>query len=317
MKFFGKKRHGQPKRRLRKQPTRVKSSTSAGAKTTRKKKSVASRSVVDRRKKTKRAKWKMPALAIRRIATSSRWVSFGLLALTCYAIYFISSDGGFYINSIPVVGAQVIPVNEVLLASELGGIHIFAADPNEVADKIIRTVPGVISATVTLKWPQYVEIVIGEDAPIAMWEENGKQYWVNSGGKLIPARVPIPNLLVIRSEVTTADIALEDEVELEEGEDPPPPKDLINNFVSDEVLEGARQLKILQPEVDFFYYRPAGGLSFDDPRGWRAYFGVARENDMEQKQVVYEVLVNQLLSRNQQPVYISVSNQNKPFYLAQ
>jgi hypothetical protein len=315
MKFFGKKRHGQPKRRLRKQPTRLGRMESTGV-TGRKKKSVASKSVISRRKNMKRKKWEMPALALRKIIVTSRWVSFGLFLLTSYAIYFISSNGGFYINSIPVVGAQVIPANEVLLASELGGVHIFAADPNDVANKIIDSVPGVISATVSLEWPNIVEITIGEDAPVAMWEENGKQFWVNSGGKLIPARVPIPNLLTIRSEVTTADIALDlEEVELAEGEEAPPPNDLINDFVAEDVLEGARQLKILQPQANFFYYRPAGGLSFDDPRGWRAYFGVA--NDMEQKQVVYDVLVNQILANNQQPVYISVSNQEKPYYLAQ
>jgi len=86
-------------------------------------------------------------------------------------------------------------------------------------------------------------------------------------------------------------------------------------FVPREVLVGARQLQALRPNIEKLYYRPAGGLSYQDGRGWRAYFGAG--NDMHQKLVVYETIVEDLLARGLKPVYISVSNQKRPFYRLQ
>jgi hypothetical protein len=77
-------------------------------------------------------------------------------------------------------------------------------------------------------------------------------------------------------------------------------------------MQGALQLRELRPNIDQLYYRPSGGLSYQDGRGWRAYFGTGR--DMHQKLVVYETIVADLLAKGLTPEYISVSNQEKPFY---
>ena len=71
-------------------------------------------------------------------------------------------------------------------------------------------------------------------------------------------------------------------------------------------------LRELRPNINQLYYRPAGGLSYQDGRGWRAYFGEG--TDMNQKLVVYEAIVADLESRGLTPAYISVSNQEKPYY---
>ena len=85
-------------------------------------------------------------------------------------------------------------------------------------------------------------------------------------------------------------------------------------FVPRDVLAGALQLRALRPNIDKLYYRPSGGLSYQDGRGWRAYFGTGQ--DMHQKLVVYETVVAQLMERGIRPEYISVSNQYKPYYRA-
>lgn len=86
-------------------------------------------------------------------------------------------------------------------------------------------------------------------------------------------------------------------------------------FVPDNVLTGALQLRQLRPNIDKLYYRPGSGLSYQDGRGWRAYFGVGA--DMNQKLSVYETIVTDLQARQIQPAYISVSDQAKPYYKAQ
>ena len=81
-----------------------------------------------------------------------------------------------------------------------------------------------------------------------------------------------------------------------------------------QVLEGALQLRELRPNIEQLYYQPSGGLSYQDGRGWRAYFGTGR--DMHQKLAVYETVVAKLMERGIRPQYISVSNQHKPYYRA-
>ena len=83
-------------------------------------------------------------------------------------------------------------------------------------------------------------------------------------------------------------------------------------FIPPDVLEGAIQLRELRPTIDKLYYKPAGGLSYEDERGWRGYFGTGVQ--MNQKLVVYEAVVADLSARGIQPAYISVSNQEKPYY---
>ena len=86
-------------------------------------------------------------------------------------------------------------------------------------------------------------------------------------------------------------------------------------FVPHDVLVGALQLKDLRPNIDQLFYRPSSGLSYQDGRGWRVYFGTG--TDMAQKLVVYETIVEELTAQGLTPQYVSVSNQEKPYFLAQ
>ncbi len=87
-----------------------------------------------------------------------------------------------------------------------------------------------------------------------------------------------------------------------------------NTFVAGEILAGALQLRELRANIDRLYYEPGNGLSYQDGRGWRAYFGSGL--DMEQKLAVYETVVEDLLARAISPAYISVRNEAKPYYMA-
>jgi cell division septal protein FtsQ len=232
----------------------------------------------------------LPTTALKRVATSARWVSLTLLLICIGSLVLIGSDQTFYLNLIPVEGALTIPPSEIVQASELGNIHVFSADPNAAAAKI-QALPGVVSTTVTLQWPNQVQIQVTEEAPVAVWDQAGQHYWIDENGRLIPARVRTVGLLQIQSELNE-------------------PLDV--DFIPAEVLKGAMQLKQLRPNIDQLYYRPAGGLSYVDGRGWRVYFGIGL--DMAQKLTVYERIVEDMLARGLTPEYISVSNQERPFY---
>jgi hypothetical protein len=264
---------------------------------------------------------------LRRLVFTSRWISLALLALCLYATYLIAQERRYFLTYIPVEGSSAVAPETIAAASGLAGQHIFAADPAAAAAQI-NELPGIISATVTLRWPNQVTIRVAEESPVAIWLEGGKEYGVTATGRLIEARFSNPRLPQIVSELPAPQVPVPTPVagltpsgqaaapatdEQGEPEQEQPPTALA--YIPPEILEGALQLRRLQPSLPTLYYRPNGGLSFDDSRGWRAYFGTGL--DMNQKLVVYETIAAGLLEQGIQPVYISVSNQYRPYYATQ
>ncbi|MGB3715649.1 MAG: FtsQ-type POTRA domain-containing protein [Candidatus Promineifilaceae bacterium] len=247
-----------------------------------------------KRKRRNDRRIQVPLEVFKNLAITSRWISLALLVICIWALLLIGQNGNFYLSVIPVLGSRSIPESEIVEASGLEGSHIFSADPSEAARRI-NEIPGVISATVTLQWPNEVNIQVGEDTPIAIWKQAGRTYWINESGQLLPARSTVPGLLVIDSEQRTQ------------------AKD--NGIIDESILNGALQLQELRPNIDLLHYLPGTGLSYEDGRGWRGHFGTG--TDMEQKIVVYETIIDELLERGLNISYVSVRNQAKPHYMAE
>lgn len=250
---------------------------------------------------------------LKQIALSTRWISFFILALSIYAMALAGSNVDYYLTLIPVDGTYSIPPAEIVQASGLAGSHIFAVDPSIAAHEI-TSLPGVISATVTLEWPNVAHIQIREDSPIAIWQENGVQFWVTENGRLIPARFDTLELLTIEADVPSmAEFLLrsDDGEETTASEVQPSVR-----FIPEDILAGALQLQTLQPNLTRVQYRPATGLIWqDETHGWDVYLGTG--TDMHQKLVIYEAIVQELDARNLTAEYISVKNKEKPYYRAQ
>ncbi len=268
-----------------------------------------------RRRRRNQVRSRVPMASLRQILLSTRWLSLGLLALSIYALTLIGLDENFYLTTIPVEGVVSMPATEVVQASHLAGSHVFAADPGAAAQQIMDNVEGIISAEVTLNWPNQVQISVTEDSPIAIWIEGSNQFWVTRNGRLIPARSGSLGLLMIQSEVEIAAVPTPAAEPTDEETAEPTPVSANMRFVPQDVLAGALQLRELRPNIDQLFYRPGSGLSYQDGRGWRVYFGSG--TDMSQKLVVYETIVDELLAQGLTPQYVSVSNQEKPYFLAQ
>ena len=269
------------------------------------------------RRRRRRNKWplRLPTAALKKVFLSSRWVSLFLMLMCVGSLVLVGMDEGFYLTTIPVEGVASIPPAEIVEASGLGGAHIFAVDPAKAARRI-NAIPGVISATVTLEWPNSAHVSLREETPVAVWEQGDKQYWVTENGRLVPARTDVPGLLHIRAdENAPANLPVETIPAVDESSGAA--DDLVEvtqPYVPQDVLEGALQLRRLRPNIDVLRYDIGGGLSYEDGRGWRAFFGTG--SSMAQKLAVYETLVEHLLQRGTTPVYISVSNHEKPYYMA-
>jgi len=281
-----------------------------------------------RKQRNNRQRISRPMAGVRGVVLNSRWISLAVAALSLYALFIIGGDDRFYLNYIPVEGSSTIDINGVVAESGLAGRHIFAADPQEAADRISE-IGGVVTATVTLHWPNDVMIRIREKPPLATWQEGDKSFWIDDDGQLTASRAQTVGLLNIVSEAppaSTASDAIREKVDKiigkEEADEPVADENEATldektvasraAFVPRDVLAGALQLRELRPNIDKLYYKPSEGLGYQDGRGWTAYFGTGR--DMHQKLVVYETIVANLLERGARPAYISVANQYKPYY---
>ncbi len=281
-----------------------------------------------RKQRNSRQRISRPIAGVRGVVLNTRWISLAIAALSLYALFMIGGDDRFYLNYIPVEGSSTIDINNIVAESGLASRHIFAADPQEAADRISE-IGGVVTATVTLHWPNDVMIRIREKPPLATWQEGDKTFWIDDDGQLTASRAQTVGLLNIISEVPPAvveePIAAADKNEKPvsqetedaatgeaEGETVEEPRASQAAFVPRDVLAGALQLRELRPNIDKLYYKPSDGLGYQDGRGWTAYFGTGR--DMHQKLVVYETIVANLLERGARPAYISVANQYKPYY---
>ena len=327
-------RKEQPKPHLRKQPRmrRINTASAVPLPDLSTPEARSARKTADKRKRhNSQQRIRKPLAGVMGVVLSTRWLSLAVLVGCAYALFIIGGDEGFYLNYIPVEGATSLDINPVVEESGLAGRHIFAADPQEAADRLGQ-MGGVITATVTLHWPNEVSIILREKPPLATWQEGDESYWIDEDGGLSPARAQTVGLLNIISEVPSDELRVtseEGEVTSDESgttseeeqaaeelttNDEQPTTDAQVAFVPREVLEGALQLRELRPNIEQLYYQPSGGLSYQDGRGWRAYFGAGR--DMRQKLAVYETVVAKLMERGIRPQYISVSNQYKPYYRA-
>ena len=233
----------------------------------------------------------IPALP-RRI--SWRVVSLSMCLLLGAMMLRLLSDPMLFVEGIGLGGSALVPGDEIYAESGIAGQHIFWVDPAEVK-RNIEAVPGIASAEVEVEWPNIVTIVVVERIPVVTWVENDKTWWVDADGQKFKARDNLPGLLPIHVDETGTKAS-----------------DAASRPVPADAIHGALQLRELRPNIEMLYYHPLHGLSYQDGRGWRGYFGVG--TDMPQKLAVYETLTDNLTSRGVFPRVISVENLNAPFY---
>jgi len=230
-----------------------------------------------------------------------RVVSFTLILVLSGVLIFLFTNDLFVVHGAEVGGVRFVPVDEVFSDSEVSDQRIVMIDPLAVQRKL-ESSPSIEEAEVMLQWPATVIIRVREREPAIVWEQGGKRYWVDLNGHLMVERRDLPNLLHV----------------INEGEAIPfqcPGPSCENQdaiTIDPEVVRGAQHLKTLRSNIDVLYYDPVRGLSYQDGRGWRAYFGIGVT--MNTKLIVYETLVATLESRGVHPVYIDVSNPDAPYY---
>jgi hypothetical protein len=223
-----------------------------------------------------------------RIAGTWRMYSLTLIVLLGGLLLYLMMNRSMYVTSVNLGGANLVPAEELFAESGIFGQHIFWVDP-QAAEEAVAKVPGIASAKITVEWPARVTMQIVERVPRVTLVEGPKKWWVDAAGQKFLSRGDLPGLLPLVSEAGT-----------ELASVPP------------EAIAGAIQLKELRQNIEKLYYDPIRGLSYQDGRGWRGYFGVG--TDMLQKLTIYERLVEELVNKEENPAQISVENLQAPYY---
>jgi cell division septal protein FtsQ len=199
----------------------------------------------------------------------------------------------FYIHSIAVGGLHYVTKEEVFALTGVANMHIFWIDPDAVRRAVLRS-PTIADATITLGWPpNMVQIVVQEREPAVIWEQSGVAVWLDVQGRVMQQREDRDDLVRIVTDDIDGTIGQNVQVPLE-------------------VVTGALQLKALRPNIDALRYNPEKGLGYQDGRGWQAWFGTG--TNMPERLMIYETVVENLVSRQIVPGEVNVVNPDAPYY---
>ena len=221
-----------------------------------------------------------------------RLASMGIVTLFGLLLGHVITNENFFVDSIELVSTEYVPGDEIYRASGVHGINVFWINPSDVESNI-ESVPGIARAVVEFEWPSTLYVEVREKEPILLWKQAGKSVWVDEFGKTFPARQHLSWLLPIIVDDATEPLG-------------------IDEYIPIDVLEGARQLKTLRPNIELLHYDVGQGLSYQDGRDWRGYFGTG--NNMGTKLLVYETLIENLMSRGIWPKVVSVVEPGTPFH---
>lgn len=239
----------------------------------------------------------LPALrlpALPQVNVSWRLASLSLVILLGALLVRLLTAPQLFVDGINLGGNSLVPGEEIYAQSGVARQNIFWVDPRAAA-KAVEAVPGIASATVTVKWPNTVTLVVQERVPVILWEEGDRQWWVDANGFKFKSRGELPGLLPVMVDDVLPGTAVSD-----------------TEVIPPEAVAGAILLKQLRPNIELLHYDTLHGLSYQDGRSWRGYFGVGL--DMAEKLAVYETLVENLVSRGIHPSAVSVEDLRQPYY---
>jgi hypothetical protein len=221
-----------------------------------------------------------------------RWASLAMVMVLSAVLFHLFSSPRYFINSINLSGSQYINGEEIYEASGVDNLNIFWISAEEI-QKNVEAIPGVKSVELEVRWPNQVYIAIIENTPVLAWSQGGQTNWVDEDGVIFPARAELPDLLpIVVDDVTSVPSA--------------------DERVPAAAIQGAMELKQLRNNIELLHYDAVNGLSYQDGRNWRGYFGVG--TGMEARLIVYETLIENLLSRGIQPSVVNVMDADAPFY---
>jgi hypothetical protein len=241
-------------------------------------------------------------ISISRPQLGRRLFSFFVVALLGTALYLAFNLPQLRVTEAKVIGNQIIPAAEINSMMNIAGKPVFLLIPSDLETQLRLNFPEFVSAKVDVTLPNIISVNVQERKPIIRWEQGGSYTWISEDGVAFRPRGENPGLISV--------VALSaPPIEGNFSPDPLTPAP----FISKDMVRAIKGFAGHVPPGMQILYEASFGLGWNDPRGWRVYFGTDG-NDVELKMRVYDSLVSSLTQRGIQPELINVTYPTAPYY---
>ena len=243
----------------------------------------------------------MPTISIPRPRVGWRLFSFILVGLLGTAIYFAFNRPELRVTEAHLYGNIQLTQAEVNSVLNITGQPIFLLTPSELETRLRLNYPELASVRVAVALPNVVAVNVTERQPIIRWEQGGGYTWISEDGIAFRPRGELVGLIPV--------VAIS----------APPVEGIANDpltpapFISADMVLALKGLYGHVPPNTPILYEQGNGFGWNDPRGWRVYFGTSA-SDVALKIRVYESMVNSLTQRGIRPALINVMHPTAPFY---
>ncbi len=255
------------------------------------------------------AEVRLPAFPI--LHAGWRLLSGGLVIVLLVGIWAMYSSSTFQVGSLKIVGAKRIAPADINTSLDLEGASILDVIPDQVKEGLLAAYPDIEEASIQVGLPANVVIRIKERQPVVAWQQNGETRWIDQAGMIFPVRGDVPELVNVQAEGNPP--APRPAEEEKPAALPNPKPKAPQPFINQDLLVAIQKLSVQAPSGTPVLYDPRYGLGWNDPQGWKVYYGMDIEN-MDLKLEQYKVIVTDLGKRGIQPKMISVEFPHAPFY---
>ncbi len=242
------------------------------------------------------------SISIPRPRVGPRLFSFFLVALLGVALYLAFNLSYFRVSQVQVTGNQVLAAAEINSVLNVAGQPIFVLVPSALETRLRLNYPELVAVHVSVALPNVLSVQVFERKPVIRWEQGGGYTWISEDGVAFRPRGEVTGLIsVIALSAPPTDGNV--------SPDPLTPAP----FISADMVRAIQGLGGHVPPGMTILYDASFGLGWNDPRGWRVYFGT-KASDVELKVRVYESMVNSLSQRGIRPALINVTYPTAPYY---
>jgi cell division septal protein FtsQ len=271
------------------------------------------------------AEVRLPALP--QLALGWRLLS-GSLVLGLVAILVVLwSSPTFQVSQLKLVGAKRLSVHDLNSVLDLAGLPVVELAPAELEEQVLRSFPEIESLDIQVGMPARVILSVKERTPLLAWQREDTVMWIDQAGVAFPPRGEAGvDLIYVQAEGDPPGIVVP-EADPKEGEakaaattaTAQAPQNQKRNpvpgepYITTALVEAIQGLNEIRPSGAPVAYHPRYGLGWNDPQGWKVYFG-QEVIDMEEKLNAYQAIVAQVVEKGVHPTLISVEFLHAPFY---
>jgi cell division protein FtsQ len=259
------------------------------------------------------AELRLPALPV--IQFGWRLASGTMAIILVIAIWALLNASNFQVDGVRVLGAKRLTANDINAALNLDGVAIVSILPDQVKQDLLAAFPDILNATIEVGIPNSVVVRIDERQPVLAWKQDGQTQWIDQNGIAFPERGSEEGLITVEAEgspvIKSADAGSSDASTAQTT--PVAQPDAPKVFLPPEMIPSIVKLSQQAPAGMPIAFSPKYGLGWNDPQGWKVYFGT-ETNDVDLKLQQYQTIVKSLTSQGIHPVMISVEFPRAPFY---